>query len=503
MARLDPFDSAAIRSSLKARTAKGLGVTFATQMGLFSAQFLGSVLLARLLSPDDFGLVGMVVAITGFFDTFRDLGLTTATVQRKEITPNQVNVLFWINLAVSAGLGLLICLFSPFISYFYGRSELVPITIALSIGFMLFGANAQHSALLRRSMQFKTIAKIDIASTMFSICAALSAAWMGCGYWSLVLQRLSKPVAAGLGYWINSGWTPRRPGWDPSVKPMLRFGGFLAANNILNYAARNVDNIAIGRVWGGEQLGLYTRAYSLLMLPMSQLGPSMVNVVVPALGRIQNEAEKFRHAYLSLLRAIGLTVVPFVAVLISCSEAVVYLVLGPQWSGTAEIFRWLGVAAIIQPMTTTCGMLFVARGRSKELSKSTLITSMLAVLSIVCAVPWGTVAVAGSYAISGMLVRTPVLFHFAGKVSAVSTRDLYKSAIPSVLIAFAIISVNYLLSGITRQYSAFGQVASSTFVGGMVVLVACLIFRSQREVIAMILDFASKVFSSSGFKRMK
>ena len=443
--KVDPFDSEALRRGLKKRTVRSAKVTLLSQAAIFGSQFVGGILLARALDPAVFGIVGMTIAITGFLDTFRDLGLSAATVQAKEITRRQLTSLFWINVAVGALLSGLTCAAAPVLGWFYGRADVQMVTLALSATFLISGLSAQQYAVLRRTMQFGVIARTEVAAMVLSYAFALAAAHNGWGVWSLVVQRLSRLVMTSIGLWISTGWRPGAPTWDPSTKGMLRFGGFLALNNIMNYAARNVDNIAIGKVWGAHALGLYSRAYNLLTLPLSQIGTPLAQVAIPAFSRLRDEPEKFRTSFITMQQSISMAVVPFVAALVSCAEPTILLLLGEKWREAASIYRWLAASAVTQPIATTCGILFVASGRSKEMSKSTLINSALAVISILAALPWGPVAVAASYSLSGLLLRTPILFYYSGKMTAVTSKDLLATLIPAVVLGAGIIAANQII----------------------------------------------------------
>lgn len=477
---IDPFDSESLKKNLRQRTVKGGVTTLVSQGVLFGVQFVGTVLMARLLTPTDFGLVGMVVAVVGFLETFKDLGLSIATVQQPHITRQQVNVLFWFNTAAGAGMMLLTLALAPVLAWFYGQAELVPITLAISFGFLLSGIGAQHKALLRRTMQFGRIASIDIATMLIGLLAGLMAAWQGLGYWSIVVQQLTKALVATLGLWLASNWRPGMYRWDPNVKPMLRFGGFLAANSIMNYAARNVDKIAIGWMWGAGPLGIYTRAYNLLTLPLSQVSAPIGNVAIPALSRLRDDPGKFRQSFLALMQTAGFLIVPPVAVLMACADSVVILLLGERWAEVATIYRWLGFAALAQPMTATCSILFQCQGRSKELSQSTLVTSILAVISIFAALPWGPAAVAASYSISGLLIRNPIQFHFAAKASTVTRSDFYTIFVPQVLLGGFIFAAGYgalyFLDG-----SSHGVRISAAAGVGLAVLGLCLVFSKRQR----------------------
>jgi PST family polysaccharide transporter len=261
---------------------------------------------------------------------------------------------------------------------------------------------------------------------------------------------------------------------------MLRFGGFLAINNIMNYAARNVDNIAIGWMWGAGALGIYSRAYSLLLLPISQVSAPMLNVAMPAFSRLHDDPVRFRQGYLYLLRVTGLMLVPPVAVLIACADDVVVLLLGDRWTEVAAIYRWLGLIALVQPMTVTCGIIFLSSGCSKELARVTLINSCLTVVSIMVALPYGPAAVAASYSVSGVIIRTPILIHATAQVTAVTARDMYAAVVPQFLLGCVIaISASYSLHEIeTSQH--WLRIATSAAVGATLSVLWLIASRSQR-----------------------
>lgn len=479
-ARVDPFDSQALQGGLGRRAVRGGAVTAGAQAVLFSVQFVGTILLARLLAPNDFGLVAMVIAVVGFLDTFKDLGLSAATIQRPEITRSQVNSLFWVNVAAGGVLTLATLALAPGLAWFYGRPELVGIAAAISVGFLISGVSAQQYALLRRSMQFGRIAAIDIVAAIVSTAAGLAAAWHGLSYWSIVVQRLTKPTVAALALWSTTSWRPGFQRWDPTVAPMLRFGGFLAVNNIMNYAARNVDNIAIGWMWGAGALGVYSRAYNLLLLPISQVSAPMLSVAMPAFSRLHDDPARFRQGYLYLLRVAGLVLVPPIAVLIACADDVVLLLLGGQWLEVAVIYRWLSVIALVQPMTVTCGILFLSSGRSKEMARVTLVNACLTVASIMIALPYGPAAVAASYAVSGLIVRTPILIHASARITAVTARDMYAIVVPQLLLGCAIVVCGWYAVQQIDTAHHWLRIAAATAVGTTLGLLWIATSRQQR-----------------------
>ncbi|MFO7732373.1 MAG: oligosaccharide flippase family protein [Candidatus Aminicenantes bacterium] len=256
---------------LKGHSLRSGAITL-TEQALGQVLHMASVMiLARLLTPEDYGIVAMVTAVSGFVNLFRDLGLGSATVRNPEITRGQISSLFWIN----AGLGLLITFIiaalGPALAWFYKKPQLTLIAVIISLSSVLSSLGTQHLALLNRQMRFGTLAMIRLSANLTGFLAALAVALSGGGYWALVAQAVVLAFWTTAGSWIASGFRPDRPRRRTGIRPMLRFGTSVAGFEIVNYFHRHTDNILIGRFWGAVQLGLYSKAYALLFLPMTSL----------------------------------------------------------------------------------------------------------------------------------------------------------------------------------------------------------------------------------------
>lgn len=406
----------------------------------FALQIVSTMVLARVLTPADFGLVAMVTAITGFLALFKDLGLSTATVQSAEIGGGEVSALFWVNVLVSALLAVLVAGLAPLLAWLYHEPALTGITVATASGFVFSGLGVQHQALLQRQMRFGLLAAVDIGSLTAGIAAGLLLALNGAGYWALVAMPIVTSLTASVGYWVACSWRPGRPVWGSSVKRMLSFGGFLTGFNSVNYFARNADNVLIGWRWGPASLGLYAKAYQLLLLPLQQLNAPTTSVAIPALSRLQDDPVRYRRAYMQVVEKLTLLTIPLVAFLIATSSWVVVVVLGPQWAGANHIFMWLGVSALVQPVTNTTGWLFITQHRTNDMFRWGLIGSALSIASFVVGLPYGAVGVAGAYAISGLVIRTPLLLWFVGRSGPVSARDICRASLRPVLVGGALLA---------------------------------------------------------------
>ena len=421
-----------LQADLGRRTARGGAVTIVSQGLKFLSGMVASVILARLLTPQDYGLVGMVAIVIGFVSMFQYLGLSTATVQWSKLNHQQVSTLFWINLGLSVAATLVTVASAPLLAWFYKDPRLIWITIAYGFTITLSGLGIQHEAILNRQMRFSALATIEISSISLGLLAAVVAAWYGAGYWALVLNTYVMFSGIAVGAWVACRWRPGLPVRGSGVRSMLTYGGNLTGFNITSFFARNLDNALIGKFWGPAQLGLYAKAYQLLLLPMQHINAPFAAVAVPALSRLVDSPERYRNAYLKILEKIAMITMPGVVFMIGTSDWLVPFLLGPQWQQTGRIFMLLGMAAFIQPVTKTCWWLFSTQGRTRDLFHWGLIGGLIAIISIIIGLRWGAVGVAAAYAISDLCFSTPILFWYVGREGPVRTRDFYRTIAPSV-----------------------------------------------------------------------
>lgn len=424
-----------LMDNLGQRTARGGAITIFSQGSKFILSMVGTVILARLLLPEDYGLVGMVAVVTGFIAIFKDLGLSAATIQKAEVSNDQISTLFWLNVALSVGIMLLTAALAPAVAWFYGQPALTGVTLAYAAGFLLGGLTVQHEALLRRRMRFAALATAEIVSLVVSITVAIVLARRGARYWALVLSQLALGLTYLIAIWIACRWRPGLPVRNSGVRSMLAFGGNLTAFGVVNYFARNLDNMLIGRFWGAGQLGLYARAYQLLLLPVDQINAPITAVAVPALSRLNDSPERYRRAYLRLVEKVALLTMPAMAFMISSSEQLVGLLLGQKWLGVSRIFALLGISGLVQPIANTTGWLFVTQGRTNDMFKWGILGSSLMVAAIIAGLAWGAVGVALSYSLTVTILIVPLLLWYVTRTGPVRMTDFYVTLAPIFIAA--------------------------------------------------------------------
>jgi PST family polysaccharide transporter len=428
--RQEYFDTEHLTDAIGSRTARGGVVTIVSHGLKFALSIVATAVLARLLTPHDYGLIGMVAVFTGFVAMFKDLGLSLATVLRPEITGEQISTLFWVNVTISAAITVLMVVLAPLIGWFYSEPRLVLITIVTATGFLFGGLAVQHEALLKRQMRFYALSVIAFASMMIGYIVGIILAWRGASYWSLVFSQLALLASNTLGVWFTCRWRPGRPRRNSGVRSMLSFGGNIMGYSLINYISKNCDNLVVGRAFGPQLLGLYAKAVQLLTLPTDQINEPISTVTIPALSRLADSPERYRQAYLRIMEKVILVTMPAVMLMLATADWLVLIILGPQWVESASIFVYLGIAGLFQPVFATGGWLLVSQGRVRDMLRWSLINAPISVLSILAGVPWGVTGVAASFSIGRVFVALPLLFWFVGRTGPVRMSDFYRLLAP-------------------------------------------------------------------------
>jgi len=408
--------------NLRQRTISSGLVTAAAQGAQFFLNLGYIMVLARILVPQEFGLVAMVTTVTGFLHIFQDAGLSTATVQRQDITHAQVSNLFWVNVVVGGVTTLLVAASAPAVAWFYREPRLVGITLVLSITFVLASSAVQHIALLNRQMRFKVIAVIDILSMLAGYLTGIGMALSKYGYWALVGASVTQVAIKLVLTWSISRWWPRSPSRNTQTWHLLRFGANITAGSLMYEFARGADSLLIGRFFGAAAVGLYSRGCILVMRPLEQIVTPINAVLIPALSRTQGEHDRYRRTFLQVFEAIALIGFLFAGLLLALSYPVTLAVLGPKWQGVAVIAAGFTMAVLAYPLKTASTWLFASQGRGKDWVVTSSIVSSVSVCSFLAGLPFG---VAISYSASCVLIQLPVVYYIAGRRGPVSRKDLW------------------------------------------------------------------------------
>ena len=375
----------------------------------FVLRIVAIAVLARMLIPEHFGLISMVTAITAVAERFKDAGLSIATVQSKEITHDQISVLFWVNVVFSGFLAAIVAGLAYPIVTFYGDERLRDITWAIALSFLFGGATVQHHALLRRTMQFRLIALIQLGASLGSIVIAVAIALLGGEYWALVAREVSRSVLLFVGSWLCMPWRPGRPKRGTNVRPMLGFGWHMMLTNIIFYVSFSLDHVLVGRMFGATALGFYRQGYNLVTAPAVQIGYPAGLVGEPALARLRERPQDYRlylHKLLTILSFISMPSLFFVVVY---ADALVAIALGPGWDEATNIFRVLGLAFFMQPTANMAGCVMISCGLGRRTVALSLLNAVTLVSMFLLCSRFGPEGIAFAHAATFFVLLWPKL----------------------------------------------------------------------------------------------
>lgn len=395
-------------AALRTRAVRAGRHVLAAQAVAMALSLLSMAVLGRLLEPAAFGLVAIVATVTGLVSTFADAGLSMASVQRQVVSQQQVSNLFWANVLLGVVVAGIVAAISPLVGMFFGESQLTAICAASSLAFAFAGLGVQHDALLRRTLRFGRLSAAAIFASAGGVAVAILLAWGGFGFWALVWQQIVTAALRSAALWILCDWRPSRPVRGVGTMGLFRFGGAVTVSGMLGYFLRNADNILIGKVWGAEALGVYSRAYALLMQPLVQLSGPISAVAMPALSRVQDEPARLREAYRRAVLLLCAVVLPAAAMMLACARPLVTVLLGSQWTECVPIFRALGGAVILGTMTSApISWAYASLGRARAQLRWSLLSVPFCVACYAVAVPWGIWTVALSVSIAFAVIAGP------------------------------------------------------------------------------------------------
>ena len=438
------FDNEELHRDLKEKSIKGGISTSGSQFIRFGINLVSTFILARILLPSDFGLIGMVTAFTGFAAIIQDMGLSTAVIQKETITHIQVTNLFWINLGICCLIAILFVLLSPLIvSLYHYDHRLYSIILSYAAGIIISGLSIQHTALLNRRMMFLSLAKVDILAAILSVACGVTAAFLGWGYWAIIILNLSQTVFTVCLVWIACEWRPSWPKMSQSVKDFIHFGAGISGFNIINYFSRNSDDILIGNRLGPIAVGFYSKAYQLLMLPINQLRNPLMSVALPAMSKLQNDAGRYISYYKKYTFILAFFSMPLVISLAIFSREIVLIVLGAQWIESGKIFLVLAIAAFVQPVSASSGLIMISSGQTKKYFIIGTINSCTTIAGFIIGIHWGVIGMAVSFVVTVYLELLPTLY-FAYKDTPIKMRHFLEEvclpAIHSLLICGVILT---------------------------------------------------------------
>lgn len=374
----------------------------AAQVAKFALQIVSLTVLARLLTPTQFGVVAMVTSVTGVAELIRDFGLSSAAIQAKNLTVAERDNLLWVNTAIGAACAAVVALLAPALGLLYGDDRVVAITWALAWLFIVSGLNTQYKADLTRSLRFGPLAVVDIVSQAVGIAAAIGLALAGAGYWAIVAQQVTVVVLSLVLSTSFCRWLPGRPRRSVSLRRFFGFGGSVLSTQLMGYALNNLDNVAIGARWGADPLGLYTRGFQLLQVPLTQINAPLQRVALPVLSRLQDDRAGLQR-YVDRFQLLSCYTLGLgFAVAAGLADPLVGFLFGDQWHAVAPIFTLLAIGGIFKCFSQVTYQVFLAKGLTRLLFVFYAWSRPLMLVVILAGLPWGPVGVAATHIVAAV-----------------------------------------------------------------------------------------------------
>jgi len=392
---------------------RGGAISVTMQYGNAVLQIVSAIALARLLTPEDFGLVAIITILTTFAPSLIDFGLGDALVQRIKITRSQVSSLFWLSSGIGLSVAAVLAACSPLIAWIFREPRLEAIAIYSSPTFILYALSTQHLALLRRKMEFAAISKVVILGSLAGFATALLAAVCGYGYWALVVRPIANALIVAIGAWCVCPWRPGFPRFDNEVASMVRFGQHVVSFLFLNCIARVIDRIALGFFYNVEVVGYFQNAVALYDNYFAALSP-LHNVASAALSKLQLNPAALRQEYEAALSILSFFVMPAAAILSVTGQDVTTQLLGKKWQAAGLLLSILALRGIPQVVEWSQGWIHLAIGRADRWRNWGIVTFVIHLVAVLAGLPFGPTGIAAALVIANFLFAIPSV-SYAGR----------------------------------------------------------------------------------------
>lgn len=434
------------------------------------------IALARMLTPDDFGLIAMMMVFTGFAGLLMDVGLGSALVQKKDVKEIHYNTVFWTNLGLGASLSCIFYLLSPSIASLYGRHELTVIGHILSLQFTLGALALVPRQRLVKELTFKVVVSADLVGMIVAGTTAITMVHAGYGYWSLAWQPVILRMVATIYIWSVARWVPSIAFSKEALKDLFGFSFYVFASTLLQYASRQLDKLLVGKYLGGDALGVLDKARSMMLFPLQNVSNVVGSVMFPALSTIQSDKERVRSIFLKSTQGIALLTFPMMAGVFVVSESFVLGVLGEQWRELIPILRMLCFVGVATAIVAVNGPVYLSQGKAKLQFKVKLVTRPIAIVCVLVGLQWGLQGIVLGVVLSGW-INSMITLKVSGSLINLPLHilmgSLLKTLVCAVLMAVSLSMVEPYLADFSQLSKFLIQIP----LGVVIYLVLLLLVR--------------------------
>jgi PST family polysaccharide transporter len=442
-----------------------------------------TTILARLVTPAEYGLIGMATVVLIFLRRFADFGTGSAIIQRCELGDTQLSSIFWFNALLGTALGGLLFVVAPLIARFYDEPGVQPVVAVLALTLPLQSLAIVPDHLLRRRLQFSRWVVRGLAAVAVGGGVGIALALAGGGVWALVGQQLAQAVAAMVALWLAVKW---RPLFSFRFEDIREIGGFtsgVVGFNLLNYFVRNTDFLLIGRFLGPVSLGLYALAYRLMRYPAQTLSGVASQTLFPVFSRMGDEQSRISNAYIRVVRYITVITFPIMVGMALTAEDFLVTLFGPQWLSAAPLLVYLALAVLLQPAASLLTAVIWAKGYTQWHLKYAVVQSGLVIAGFAIGLQWGVEGVAASYLITSLISSTIAIVLMFPKCGVSRTAFLKALGAPAtgvVAMTVAIFLVRFGLESLGQTpQSALGRLVVDVLIGALAYIAVTLLASSD------------------------
>lgn len=451
-------------ASLRDKSISGVFWSFLEKVGASGIQFVVTIFLARLLTPKDFGLIGMLAVFMALSYTFTQAGFNQALIQKKKTDEEDYSSVFYINLVVSFVLYLILFFTAPFIAEFYEQTELVNLTRVLGLVFVINSFSYVQETRLRKNLEFKKLMYIHLPSTILSGVVAITMALLGFGVWSLVAQRLVMRGAFGIQIWFYSKWKPLWVFNLEKAKGLFSFGSRLMFSGIIHTISDNLYQITIGKFFPVQMLGYYENADKMTKVPTNTISSVLNTVAFPVFSQIQDDNKKLREGYKKIMQQVLFWLTPILIIAAIIAEPLFNIVFGEKWLPAVPFFQIFCFSSIFTPLSSYNLNIVNIKGRSDIFLKLEIIKKTFLIVGVAVAISYGIYALVYFRLIYGILVYF-LNSAYAGKFIGYSTFAQIKDILP-IFVLTGIMGVSvYILKFYLVNNSDILQIVFSSIVG--------------------------------------
>lgn len=468
--------SSSENNKLKKKAIKGVSWNALSSVINQASIFIVGIIMARLLDPSDFGLVGMVIVITGFANILQDMGFNIALIQKKDVNQDHYSSVFWFNICLGVTLMTLLIILTPTVANFYNEPRLKEIMPIMTLGYLVNATSMVHFARLKKTLKFKDISKARILAGILSGVIGIILALMDYGVWALVFQNLSAVIILSIYYWSSNKWRPDFKIKKQALGDLYKFSIYMFGSKSLQYWVKKFDNLLIGKFLGAQELGYYSKAYRFLFAPSKAIKSNISSVAISTFSIIQNDKALITKSNKFLTSLSAFIIFPIMIPLAVFSEDFVLGLLGEKWAPMIPILSIFALSSLFVSILFP-GSIFIALGRTDLHFKINLFTKVITVIMVVFAIQYGIVAI-GIAAAVGISLDWIIQIFVAGRLINLKVSELMTPILPFFLFASGSAFLSYTL------FNKFELIPNHTIsfilqmtLAGIIYLCLCILFK--------------------------